>query len=77
MSFHTARPEDRRRLAPETPLWLDAAPDCYRSEAFAEDLPFVESVAIVRAQTAPSLINRWRHAAAALGLPLGTAAAPL
>jgi hypothetical protein len=38
MTLPPARPEDRCRR-PEGPAWADTAPACFRSEAFAEDLP--------------------------------------
>lgn len=33
------RPEERRRRHVESPAWADTVPACFRSEAFAEDLP--------------------------------------
>jgi hypothetical protein len=40
MTSQNLRPEDRRRGSPaERGLSAETAPDCFRSEAFAEDLP--------------------------------------
>jgi len=45
MNLRLIRPEDRRRsgghgASPGSRAeWADTAPECYRSEAFAEDLP--------------------------------------
>jgi hypothetical protein len=44
MNLRLIRPEDRRRsgghgASPGRAEWADTAPECYRSEAFAEDLP--------------------------------------
>ena len=39
MTAAAQRPEDRRRSQAEPAPWFDALPSCFRSEAFAEDLP--------------------------------------
>ena len=36
------RPENRHRTACDGAPWADTRPQCFRSEAFAEDLPPVE-----------------------------------